>query len=401
MDNQLFDLEGLKPATYRKLGLSWLFQDENADYLADEYLLISGKELDAYQEAADAVQQAMEFSLKRVVEDQLWARLHIPEFCVPLLKYSIKNEWDDHLVGRFDFAGGIDNVPIKLIEYNADTCSLMPETAVVQGELFKQQQIDALEHAPLATHLAERWKEILAQNPDFDPTLLISTSGHQEDWLNVDVIGKAAEAAGFTDVKYLQIDKVIFSEEEGFFYDLGQNEYQQFDFWFKQMPWDFFATDEPELWRILETIVTKGLGKVINPAYTMILQNKAFLPILFQDNPRLKYLLKATSTAVGFMDEPHFKKPIFGRMGENIEIYNRNHQKTYSTSGDYGKIPNIYQQVAQLNRDRYGHNYQPSVYWTGEPSGVCFRRQDDPVIDDDAEYVPSYIRKDLNQRDLV
>ena len=34
-----------------------------------------------------------------------------------------------HLYGRFDLSGGLDGKPIKLIEFNADTATCIPETA--------------------------------------------------------------------------------------------------------------------------------------------------------------------------------------------------------------------------------------------------------------------------------
>ena len=39
------------------------------------------------------------------------------------------------MIGRFYFAGGVDNLPIKLIEFNADTPFSIFETAVVQHYL--------------------------------------------------------------------------------------------------------------------------------------------------------------------------------------------------------------------------------------------------------------------------
>ena len=64
----------------------------------------------------------------------------------------------------------------------------------------------------------------------------------------------------------------------------------------------------------------------------------------------------------------------------------------YETEGDYGEYPSIYQEVAAFDIDREGHRYQPSIFWTGEPSALCFRRQDDLIIDDDAEFVGHVIK---------
>ena len=47
----------------------------------------------------------------------------------------------------------------------------------------------------------------------------------------------------------------------------------------------------------------------------------------------------------------------------------------------------LYQELALFNIDRENHQYQPSIFWTGDASALCFRRQDDPIIDDDAEFL--------------
>ena len=71
----------------------------------------------------------------------------------------------------------------------------------------------------------------------------------------------------------------------------------------------------------------------------------------------------------------------------NIAFYDGNGRPEYETEGDYGEYPPVYQELADFNEDSEEHRYQPSIYWTGMSSALCFRRQDDFVIDDDAEFV--------------
>ena len=47
----------------------------------------------------------------------------------------------------------------------------------------------------------------------------------------------------------------------------------------------------------------------------------------------------------------------------------------------------MYQELARFNEDRKEHRYQPSIFYTNEPCGMAIRRQDDLIIDDDAEFV--------------
>jgi len=131
---------------------------------------------------------------------------------------------------------------------------------------------------------------------------------------------------------------------------------------------------------------------VMNPAYTALLQSKAILKYMYELEPDNPYLLKASFKEQDFPERKFVKKPIFGRMGENISMFDGGEKAFYKTKGDYGDYPRILQQLAVFNLDEDGCRYQPSIFWTGESSALCFRRQDDPVIDDDAEYVPHVIR---------
>ena len=102
------------------------------------------------------------------------------------------------------------------------------------------------------------------------------------------------------------------------------------------------------------------------------------------DNP---FLLKTTLNASDFPNNKYVSKPIFGRMGENIAYFDGNATSEYKTEGDYEGFDKVYQELARFNLDRKDHRYQPSVFYTNEPCGIAIRRQDDLIIDDDAEFV--------------
>ena len=46
------------------------------------------------------------------------------------------------VVASFDLAGGLDGLPIKLIEFNADTPTSLFETSIVQWALLKHNGMD-------------------------------------------------------------------------------------------------------------------------------------------------------------------------------------------------------------------------------------------------------------------
>lgn len=389
MDNRLIYTEALYSNVIKREGLDWLQAGENEEYLSNVFVRISKKELAAFKEAATALTELGLKAAKHIVKNELWEDAGIPENAIDIIKYSMKYDRDIHLLNRFDFAGGIDGIPIKLLEFNADTCSLMPETTIVQEEHWIQEQYKLSEKPfnELVNSLAEHFEKILKLNPKKDKTLLISTLDHEEDLLNVDIILKAAEKAGFEDIQLMPLDKIIFSPEEGIFIELNEDHYQRYDFFYKFIPWEFIAYEEPELMDTLTSIVTNELGIILNPAYTMLLQSKAIAKFMYDLDPYNPYLLKTTLDAKDFPANFYVSKPVFGRMGENIAYYDGDSDPEYETEGDYEDFDKVYQELAKFNIDRKEHRYQPSVFYTHEPCAIAIRRQDDLIIDDDAEFV--------------
>jgi glutathionylspermidine synthase len=76
-----------------------------------------------------------------VIDRKLYAELDIPPSLVEMIETSWEDDSHFHLLGRFDLAGGLDGLPIKLIEFNADTPSLIFEVALVQWLLLKHNKM--------------------------------------------------------------------------------------------------------------------------------------------------------------------------------------------------------------------------------------------------------------------
>ncbi len=389
MDNRLIYTEALFSNVLKREGLNWLQAGENEDYLSNVFVRISPKEIEAFKKAADELTDLGVKAAKHIAKNEWWEDAGIPENAIDIVAYSLKHEIELHLLNRFDFAGGIDGVPIKLLEFNADTCSLMPESTIIQVEHYIQEQYK-LSDPPfneLVNSMAEHFEKIIRLNPKKDKTLLVSTLEHEEDLINVEVIMKAAKKAGFAEVQLMPLDKIVFAPDDGIFIELSEENYRRYDFFYKFIPWEFIAYEEPELMDILTNIVTKDLCVVLNPAWTMLLQSKAIAKFMYDLQPDNPYLLKTTFDAADFPDNRYVSKPVFGRMGENIAYHDGDTEPEYETEGDYEDFDKVYQEIARFNIDRKDHRYQPSIFYTHEPCGIAIRRQDDLIIDDDAEFV--------------
>ena len=374
----------------KKNALSWFLNPENQAYFTAELLAVNPEEVGGFKQAAADLYRLALAAADQIAAKGLWEEAGIPDVAVPLVDHSLKRERNQHLLGRFDFAGGLGLAPLKMLEFNADTCSLLPETDLVQS--WQKEQLGSKyrrysQFNELMPALIRRFREVLEQYPDKEPAILLSSMGHEEDWLNLEVVALAAKTAGFTEVQQMILDKVIFSPEEGIFVEVGPDNFRRYDFWFKMIPWEFIAYEEPELMNLLTGIVQRDLAVVLNPAFSMLLQSKAIMKFMYDLEPHHPHLLPTTLVRSSLAAGSYVRKPVFGRMGENVSLYLGRERPAASNEGDYGDFPPVFQAFAELDKDEDGDIYQPSVFWSGEASALCFRRQDDLLIDDDAEFI--------------
>ncbi|GAB2550896.1 glutathionylspermidine synthase family protein [Spirosoma aerophilum] len=361
-------------AQLRNLGWDWMLGQDTLPYLTSDVVTITPAEADAYYEAANDLFDMFVAAGQEVIDNNRFAELGIPVNLVELIKLS----WDDdrhiHLYGRFDLAGGIDGQPIKLIEFNADTATCLPETAVVQYAHLKANGLDdSQQFNAVFETLTGQFEALLALNPDLQPTLLLSAMRDSpEDDTNVALLGEAAREAGF-DIELDFIDNIDFSAEEGIFWQNPKNgEFEKLDFWFKLVPWEAIAEEEPELLQILTDIVRKRLAVVLNPAYTLLFQSKYILKVLWELYPNHPLLLETDSKPLA--NKPCVEKVLFGREGANTRILNADGSEREATDGDYGDYPKIYQEYVVFPTDSAGHVYQAGVFYAGEACGAGFRR---------------------------
>lgn len=390
MDNRLIET-GVPPRrVFERANLTWFAEGDNHDYIGPEFVQIQDTELLRLEQAATDLHELCWEAVKITVERQLWDELGIPELCRPLLEYSVQSEGDLFLLGRFDFAGGIEQVPLKMLEYNADVCSLLPETAMLQKQLARHFAPVLNHEQPfneLEAHLEERWRTVLDSFPNLEPTLLVVHLGDQEDIYNCEPIAFAARQAGFERVETVHLKDVTFSADEGIFLQQPDGKYRNFGFLYKFVPWEIAAFDEPNLWRDLEDIVTAQRGVVLQPAWTFLAQNKALMQIMHDLEPHNPYLLRTRPTLLDFPTSRFVRKPRYGRMGENIQYYDGHPLPAQETGGDYAERPPVYQEVAEFNLDSDNCRYQPSIFYGTRPSGLAIRREEGLIVGDDAEYM--------------
>lgn len=381
-------VDALDAPLLEEIGLSWHTDTDGSPYIPAELVRVTEVEAEGYYAAANALYDMFVSAAERVIDGQLYSDLGIPSNLIRLIEDSWEQD-DLHLYGRFDFAGGLDGLPIKLIEFNADTPTSVFETAIVQWALLKANQMDErAQFNNLHEMLQENFRRLITRDRPItefteryagEKLLFSSAGGLAEDEQTVRYLQRVAHEAGFfTDFCYLH--EAGFSVDGGIF----NADQQRADYWFKLFPWEDIASDELELTRTLEKMQHEVASRIINPAYTVLFQSKGLLVLLAEMFPDSPYLLRADTAPL--IDTAQVRKPMFGREGNNVALLSANGDIAQQSDGPYGHHKAVYQERAEYPRDAHGNIYQAGVFYAWEACALGFRRGD-LILDDQAKFV--------------
>jgi len=370
-------LEPLTDKYLESIGFVWHTDDDNSSYISDELVVISEEEANSYYEATNELYDMFSEAGQYVIDNNLFHELNIPFNLVEIIKESWENDVHWHLYSRFDLAGGIDRKPIKLIEFNADTPTSLFETAIIQWAILKRNNLnEASQFNNLYEALKDNFKRIITLDSDISKfeeyynnlgwkILFSSISSSSEDINTTKLLEYIAKEAGFnTDFEY--IENVQFSDD-GIF---KGNEL--FEFWFKLIPWEEIGIQESELAIILTEIIKEKKAIILNPAYTLIFQSKAFMKILWDLYPNHPLLLETSFEPL--VGKKYVEKRAFGREGANTKIVNSDGTIDTQTHGEYEGHKAIYQEYVEFPKDENGNFYQAGVFYAYEACALGFRR---------------------------
>lgn len=369
----------------RNIGWNWMLGEDTLPYITNEMVIVSEEEAENYFDAANELYEMYIAAAQNAIDNERYTELGIPENLIELIEDSWENDANWHIYGRFDLSGGIDGKPIKLIEFNADTATCIPETAVVQWASLKANYLDeSQQFNTLYETFVEKFRELHRQNPDFEKTLLISTmKDFPEDDTNMQVLGEAAKEAGF-EVAFDFIENVEFSATEGIFkQNPTDGNFKKYDFWFKLIPWEYIGWDEPELAQILTEISKNKKAVILNPAYTLLFQSKAILKVLWELYPNHPLLLETRSQSI--LGKACVEKVLFGREGANVRIVSPSGTTETSTEGEYFEQNTVFQEYTEFLKDNIGNSYQAGVFFAGEACGLGYRRGG-KILDNKAQF---------------
>lgn len=369
----------------QKLGWNWALGTDTTQYVVSDVVVISEEEANQYYDAATTLYDMFVEAGQYAIDNLLFKDMGIPDNLIELIRLSWEDDRHVHLYGRFDLAGGTAGEPIKLIEFNADTATCIPETAIVQWAQLRMNGLDeSAQFNTIYETLLGQFTFLKEENSDLTPSILFTTmQGYPEDDTNVAVLAEAAKEAGF-DVDFASIVDVEFSEEGIFKQEAGTGNFVRFDFWFKLIPWEYIGNDEPELTTLLTSIVKNRKALVLNPAYTLLFQSKYILKILWDLFPYHPLLLQTERYPI--THKKSVSKVLFGREGANVSILEKGGEISETEDGEYAGQPKIYQEYVDFPVDGDGKSYQAGVFIVDEPCALGFRRGG-KILNNKAQFV--------------
>ncbi len=385
------DVEFLEGIDY-----SWHTDEhDNSPYFYDKMVKVTPIEAETYYEAANELYDMFVEAGEYVIENDLLHEINIPFNLTEIVKESWDNDVHWHLYGRFDFAGGIDAKPIKLLEFNADTPTVLVDTAIIQWAALKANNMEEdAQFNNIYEAIRENFQRLVTLEESVDSfdehyegwkILFSSIRDVKEDEDTTKFLMSIAQEAGFQ-CEYAYIDEIEFNDDEGVFYN-GEN----YEYFFKLIPWEDIAIEESELASMLTNIVNNKKAIILNPAYTLMFQSKAFMKILWDLFPNHPLLLETSYEPL--QNKAQVEKKAFGREGENVTITDANGEIIDEKDGEYGNFKSIFQEYVKLNQDDEGNYYHAGVFFAYEGCGLGYRMSKKPIIDNYAKFVGHVIKE--------
>ncbi|MFF8999001.1 glutathionylspermidine synthase family protein [Streptomyces achromogenes] len=352
------------------------------------YYVFSLEEVEALEDTVAELHRMCLAAADHIVAEDRLADLGITDARVAA---AVTESWHRRaelpsLYGRFDLR--YDGTgPAKLLEYNADTPTSLVEAASPQWFWMEERFPGADQWNSLHERLVEAWRAQAALLPPGAPLHFAHSAADElgEDLMTVAYLKETAEQAGLT-TDWLAMEEIGWDSLSGRFVD---NRLRFIRGIFKLYPWEWLTTDSfgPHVLDTLDNGGGTGSTLWIEPAWKMLLSNKALLAILWELYPGHPSLLPAyldgprdLATTTGYV-----AKPLLGREGAGITVHDPGAPPAPRED------PCCYQQLAPL--PAFDGNRVVLGTWVvaGEPAGLGIRESTGLITDEYARFLPHVI----------
>ncbi|PZG80271.1 glutathionylspermidine synthase [Streptomyces sp. NTH33] len=353
------------------------------------YYVLTLPEVEALEETVGELHRMCLAAADHIVTTGRFADLGITD---PRVAHAVAESWHRRaelpsLYGRFDLR--YDGTgPARLLEYNADTPTSLVEAASPQWFWMEERFPGADQWNSLHERLVAAWRKQAPLLPPGSPLHFAHTSDDEtgEDLMTVAYLKETAEQAGL-DTDWISMEEIGWDPLSERFVDNGLRFIRSI---FKLYPWEWLTTDRFAD-HVLDTLDNGGgTGSTlwIEPAWKMLLSNKALLAVLWELYPDHPNLLPA------HLDGPrdlaattgYVAKPLLGREGAGVTIHR---------PGSGGPLvrdePCCYQALAPLPAFDGNHVVLGAWVVGDEAAGLGIRESAGLVTDGYARFLPHVI----------
>jgi len=338
-------------------------------------------------------------------DDSRLERFRIPRALWPKIHQSWDNRRTQLITGRFDFS--LTESGLKVYEYNCDSASCHMEAGRIQGRWAEHYGCDDGDDpgAKLQERLARAWRQ-----SDVDDILHIMRDEDPEETYHALFMRDAMSEAGIDSRIIRGLGNLHWEADGGIADADGVRVKWVWKTWAWESALDQLRAecedDEVQLEqlraartalarpRLVDVLLRRDV-MVYEPLWTLIPSNKAILPVLWQMFPEYPYLLESSYELTDELRQSGYVvKPIVGRGGANISIFDRGDKLRAETSGRFDDRDQIYQELFPLPKSG-GFNVQLSTFTAaGRYAGACIRVDESPVITMESENLPLRVVRD-------
>lgn len=332
-------------------------------------------EVDELEDATQELHARCLDAVDKVVHDpELMTRMGIP---VQFHDYILRS-WqrsDPSLYGRFDLAYDGASAP-TMLEYNADTPTMIIETALMQWFWLQDVKPGQDQFNSLHEKLLERLQQIGTLMPKSQPLYFTGYEGNEEEHQTCLYLCDLAQQAGLQS-EFMDLSKIGWTGSE-----FVTEQMEPMKFWFKLYPWEWMFQDEFGAHTCLDS------AGILEPVWKSVLSNKGILPILYEMFPDHPNILPAYWTADPFHSQSYVAKPMLSREGANIQMV-ENGQVVAETPGIY-QGAKIFQKKAATFTDGAHRAIIGSWVVGDQPAGMIIRDHDQLIVQDVSKVVPHW-----------
>ncbi|MEU6391420.1 glutathionylspermidine synthase family protein [Streptomyces sp. NPDC046939] len=357
------------------------------------YYAFSLLEVEALEEVVEELHEMCLAAAEHLVAQDRLADLGITD---PRLQSLVRESWHRRaelpsLYGRFDLHyDGRTGAPAKLLEYNADTPTSLVEAASPQWFWMEERFPGADQWNSLHERLVDAWKKQATLLPPGSPLYFAHSAADElgEDLMTVAYLRETAAQAGL-DTEAISVEDIGWDPLSRRFVDKKLHFIRSC---FKLYPWEWLTTDRfaPHVLDTLDNGGGTGTTLWIEPAWKMLLSNKALLAILWELFPGHPNLLPA------YLDGPrelaratgYVAKPLLGREGAGITL----HEPSSAPAAPLVREePCCYQELRPL--PDFDGNRVVLGAWVveNEAAGLGIRESSGLVTDEYARFLPHVI----------